>query len=1040
MTPPVNSLSRAARILLLVSFIACQSASLRAERLPVRTYTSADGLGSSFVSSVMRDSRGFLWFCTRDGLSRFDGSHFVTYQIGGLNAPPGIEQIIETRKGVYWIATTGGLYRFDPQANPVGQQIPGAVRTMLNAEMVSTSRGVLYEDRAGNLWVGSNGLYRLQETDGKVIWQKTELKALKDSPGGFFIATFWEAKDGSLWIATTRGLLRRLPDGREVLFSKVSAHASVAEDQGNRIWLAGEAGVYVINPQSMTEMDRFGDVTTRRLDDLAQVQTSTSKEIRLPEKSGEIFKYMAITGLDTSNPPYLYRTTDDHIWIAGGGGPIEFDGRTFRSYTAAQGLTGGLGQLVEDLSGNLWLGGPNGLARLNRQGLTTYDEADGLKSSAIEIINEGRDGTLYATSIGFLISQFDGHGFHTIRPRVLASARTSWSSNYVFLDSRNEWWFLTTEGLHHFAAQPNVNALARARPLSTYTSGAGLKSNVLFHIFEDSKSDLWISTTGNSQEFALSKWNRANEGFETFPGAEDFPAGRAVSSFAEDRFGNLWFGFYKGGLMRYRDGHFTEFTIKDGLPDGLITALHLDRSGRIWVASSLGGLSRIDDLAATPPGFVTYATDNGLASNNIRSLTEDLFGNIYAGSARGVDRLSPDGLRIKHYSVNDGLAADFVYAAFRDRNGVLWFGTSGGLSRLVPQLDKETLAPSVWLAGLRVAGESRPVPALGSKDISGLELTHRQNSLQIDFFAIDFKEGENLRYQYMMESDKNWGPPSSQRTVNYANLAPGAYRFLVRAVNADGIVSAQPATISFRILPPIWQRWWFITLALGAFGGVIYAAYRYRLAQLLKVERVRTRIATDLHDDIGASLSRMALLSEVVKDRRGSGEQSDRMLTDIAESARGLVDSMADIVWSIDPRRDNLRSLVLRLREFASDTFEPAGIRWELNAPADLERIGFSPGQRRHIYLIFKEAITNISRYAECGSAWLSLRVVDGQLVGEVSDDGCGFDPLSARPDGQRGGNGLRNMKSRAAELGGRLEIESTPGQGTTLKLIAPMK
>lgn len=260
MIPPPNSLSLAARILFLVSFVACQSAGLRAERLPVRTYTSADGLGSSFVSSVMRDSRGFLWFCTRDGLSRFDGSRFVTYQVGGLNAPPGIEQIIETRKGVYWIATTGGLYRFDPRANPVAQQTTGVGRTMLNAEMVSTNRGVLYEDRAGNLWVGANALCRLEETSGKVVWQKIELnlpQPLTAGLSGFNIAAFCEGKDGSLWVVTTWGLLRRLPDGREVFYSvepgRVSVLASVLEDDGGRIWLTSQTGIYIIRPESMSE-------------------------------------------------------------------------------------------------------------------------------------------------------------------------------------------------------------------------------------------------------------------------------------------------------------------------------------------------------------------------------------------------------------------------------------------------------------------------------------------------------------------------------------------------------------------------------------------------------------------------------------------------------------------------------------------------------------------------------------------------------------------------------------------------------------------
>jgi len=203
------------------------------------------------------------------------------------------------------------------------------------------------------------------------------------------------------------------------------------------------------------------------------------------------------------------------------------------------------------------------------------------------------------------------------------------------------------------------------------------------------------------------------------------------------------------------------------------------------------------------------------------------------------------------------------------------------------------------------------------------------------------------------------------------------------------------------------------------------------------------RIATDLHDDIGSSLSRMAILSEVVKGQiRGASQESVPLLTEIADTARGLVDGMSDIVWSIDPRRDDLRSLVYRIRQFASDVLEPKGIDWDFHIPSDPEKVKLTPEQRRHIYLIFKEAINNIVRHAECASVALSFDVADHQVVADVRDDGQGFTDLSGEEAGEADsrGHGLQNMRMRAEQLGGQIQIDSVAGQGTHLKLVVPLR
>jgi len=258
--------------------------------------------------------------------------------------------------------------------------------------------------------------------------------------------------------------------------------------------------------------------------------------------------------------------------------------------------------------------------------------------------------------------------------------------------------------------------------------------------------------------------------------------------------------------------------------------------------------------------------------------------------------------------------------------------------------------------------------------------------------------------------------------------------------------------LSFEIASPIYSRWWFIALIVAAVAALGYYAYRQRVRRLLEIERVRTRIATDLHDDIGASLSRMAILIEVVKQEgrqsgylKGPGARSAEMLTEIADSARALVDSMSDIVWSIDPGRDELGQVVTRTRQFAADVLDAQGIEWQFIASAEIEKVKLDPEQRRHLFLIFKEALNNIARHAGAKTVSMSLTINRNQLLAEIADDGCGFTPRSTETvvavvPKSRGGNGLGNMQARAAELNGTLAIDSSPGKGTRLILSLPLK
>jgi len=253
--------------------------------------------------------------------------------------------------------------------------------------------------------------------------------------------------------------------------------------------------------------------------------------------------------------------------------------------------------------------------------------------------------------------------------------------------------------------------------------------------------------------------------------------------------------------------------------------------------------------------------------------------------------------------------------------------------------------------------------------------------------------------------------------------------------SADGIASAQPAFVSFTILRPFWQRWWFLTLIGLLLAGVAYVVHKYRVNQLLELERVRTRIATDLHDDIGASLSQIAILSEVASQKIELGDQRvEEPLKLIAGNSRELVDSMSDIVWAINPKRDRVRDLSQRMRRFASDMFTARNINLQFHAPNEKQDLKVGTDVRRQVFLIFKESVNNAVRHSGCTRAEVHLRISGNKLTLRVRDNGKGF-----RENGESNGHGLASMRDRAIELGGSLEITSANGDGTTVLLSVPI-
>jgi signal transduction histidine kinase len=309
------------------------------------------------------------------------------------------------------------------------------------------------------------------------------------------------------------------------------------------------------------------------------------------------------------------------------------------------------------------------------------------------------------------------------------------------------------------------------------------------------------------------------------------------------------------------------------------------------------------------------------------------------------------------------------------------------------------------------------------------------NSLQLDFGTVDFVAPDQVRFQSYLEGGApNWSAPTPAEEVQFSNLAPGRYRVLVRAVTVLGLMDTAPAVISFSISPPLWKRSWFVITATALTLSLLFLWHRTYLNRRLGLERVRSQIAMDLHDDIGASLSRIAVMSEAIRARMKTADASaSSTLGEIAEISRALVDGMSDIVWSVDPGRDHLSDVVTRLRAFGSGILEPKGVCWtceEISGPGACE---LSLDQRRQIYLICKEAINNVARHSGASIATLQIELRNSHLRAKIEDNGRGIHKRAV-------GLGLQSMRMRAARLGGTIEVSESDASGVSITLSVSLK
>ena len=567
-------------------------------------------------------------------------------------------------------------------------------------------------------------------------------------------------------------------------------------------------------------------------------------------------------------------------------------------------------------------------------------------------------------------------------------------------------------------------------------------------IYCDKKNNMWFGFWGGGMKMIATdgtkKYYRHNE-TDSLSNPDEFCA-----AFGEDDSGRIIFLTYKNGVELFNPvtEKFTVFVHDKNNPASIshntTGGYCKSRNGVEWFPTVGGGLNAFDPATKK---FVSFKQADGLASDYIWSIAEDAKGNLWLGTMNGLCKFTPPqnifyrdnsdaGSKpiIRNYSVTNGLPSNvFIYhAAYFDAgDNTMYFGSGSGLVTFNPDsITDNKFVPPVYITEIKWTDSENKNFIFRGNDSSGLKLSYNQNSVLFSFTALNFIHPEKNKYAYQLQDfDKDWiYTDASKRFANYTNLNPGNYIFKVKGSNNDGIWNEKFASVVFIIAPPYWQTWWFRMLVGTTLAVALYLIYRYRMQQILQLQSIRNKIAEDLHDDVGSTLNSISVFSEVAKIEAGKPIPA---LDDIGNSARKVVESMSDIVWTINPENDSFDKVIIRMRSFAYQLLNAKKIEFIFKADEGLNHIVLNMQVRKNFYLFFKEAVNNLAKYSLAKRASIHLHLNNKEIKMIIRDDGIGFDSENPLP-----GNGLKNMRSRANEMHAQMTITSAHEQGTSIELI----
>ncbi len=975
------------------------------------TWQTEDGLPEHTIVALEQTSDGYLWLASHEGLFRFDGLRFQEFAPAMRTGEPSaqIRLMLRDRRGRLWLAKDGGTVLCVSQG-VVAQMV------QLAGEGFQGKPQSMAEDAEGAIWVsdGSGAIARIEHNEHRVFQSAAGLghglcRLATDDRG-----RLWFSQGGNTGLFLNGSFVTLCTLGHE------AALLATALDGG--IWLCSGLDLYRYHQGG-------------KLQAVARLQLPSGRRV------GEV--------------AVLLEDQFHGLWIgAGSGGLLRYDGQTVRSVDSA---LPAITAITEDAQGDLWVSARGGgLNRYRPRAAEVLGLASGMPFVAVRSACEDAAGTLWAAEengalarrrngVWKLVTRDDGWDNHAVT--CLASD----ADGRVLAGTRDAGVFLNRDG--SFSALPLDHELPTPFIRSLYTCANG---------------DLWIGANSGGTLHRC-----RDRRLKTFA----LPSGSGnVRTMAEDTHSNLWAATSDGRLLKV-----TGDLLADETPTLLpashkgIRCLHFTRDGSLWIGFAGEGMGRLKNGR-----YVEFGSRQGLRDEYVSQILGDDQGRLWIGGNRGIFYVAQAELeavaqgrasRVRSVVLGRGDGLPNLQAGFgvwplgaRCRDGRLLMPMLTGLAVIQPRVLRENpTPPPVVIERLRVngqmaaaydpPGQTEGVPGPAPLNLHAapavLRLGPGIRQMVFDFTALDLASPENVAFRYKLEGlHQDWVDAGATRFAPYTRLPPGHYRFRVTACGHDGIWNDAGASLAFTVQPYLWEVAWVRLggglTAVGLCGGGLLLAVRRRYRRKIErlehrqvLERERTRIAQDLHDDLGAGLVEINFGSELAQDPAlGIGEVREHT-REIGARAKELVTALDEIVWAVNPKHDTVNSLATYFCQYAQHFLEPAPMRCHLDVAGDLPAAALSAERRHSLFLAFKEALCNAVQHSGATDLRLRIAVLEGALTVAVGDNGRGIAQTQAPT--QCGADGLDNMRQRLQQLGGRCEVITRPGEGTTVTFTVPL-
>ncbi len=1035
---------------ILVAWCACfpgygQNSGFRFESLPGKGH-----LATRFVYAIIQDARGFIWTGTREGLTRYDGYSQVVYRHETDNSYSLSDNVIHAlcidNEGTLWIGTDNGLNRYDVKNDRFETFFHDSAD---NNSLSHNSILALAKDPAGRLWIGTYGggldimfktkngyqfnHHKHNDRDNSSIsnnqilslcfdkyeraWVGTSdgLNILRKGAKNFirfyhrsedknsihdgFIYRMFADKDGAVWICG-KGMLDHITWHSDLLQDSISVHHFLPAIIGNE-----NPDDWVINNFLK---DRHGNkwIATN---DRGLIKFNITNDGKIAFEWFENNPQMPYS-LASSTVHSLFEDRSGVIWIGTAMGvskyipskaafaEANFFSKTLPTYKSV------VIALLSDKNNRLWLA----------------DDSDSL-----QVISRKRNGTSLIQKISM-----------AAEAGISGQINVLYQSNAgnIYIGTLYQGLFIIPKSLQGIYDKKNWVHI-------TVKQDAALLSNNIYSIAEDGTGTILIGTYKG-----LCTYNPATSQIRS---SYAFPYGTIVPeyiirSICVDEKGVAWCGTDNGVYLLKEGTIIKSFkNIKNNsasLSHNSVRTCYIDHNKNIWIGTR-EGLNLYNPIH---DNFQRFLIKDGLPHDGIRSLLEDAKGNLWIATNHGLVKYNLQRKKIYTYSIDDGLSSDefITNAVCSDHAGIFYFGTNNGLVSFTPEnITPNEYIPPVVITNINIF--NKPLFSLDDttlintyKKENKLVLHYNQNFFSFEFAALNFINSAANHYTYTLEGvDRQWNDCGTQRLAGYTDIAPGHYVFKVKGANNDGIWNNTPATLDVIITPPWWKTWWFYTLCSIAACAVISLIYRIRLQQILKVYKLRSNIAKDLHDDVGSALSSIALLSSIAQDEKASARlKPQEIFSRISDTSKRMIDNMNDIVWTVNPANDRFGNMLIRMKACAVEMFEAKNIAFTIKISEGLDDLKIPMQIRKDYFLVFKEAVNNLVKYSLCSNAAIVIDRINHALITTIDDDGKGFDREIICS-----GNGLKNMQERADNMNGKLHIVTEPGKGTSITLIVPV-